>query len=135
MQGTTSSPSPVRLQLHPVKGHMRQSFDSALQAAITALHLPGSQPRRRLLSLESGLVMEADSAQSRTGLAYASSIDPTSVQICCHSNGEQWILGMGSYGVVSTAHVSSGFVNEVHLTAEWRVDIMSACTFACLGTC
>ena len=135
MQGTTSSPSPVPLKLLPAKDHMRHSFDSALQAAMTALHLPGSQPRRRLLSLESAIVMEDDSAQSRAGVTYASSIDPTSVQICCHSNGEKWILGMGSYGVVSTARVSSSFVNGVHLTTQWRIDIVSACTFARLGTC
>lgn len=91
------------------KGTLHTRLSSAFQSIAAALHFRQSpvkahyvletEPRSRS---ELQLSLRAESrAPSR--LVHASIIDLDEIEICKLATGEDWLLGMGSYGMVSWA--------------------------------
>ena len=99
MQNASSSSSPLQPNPPPARTRILQRFRNAFCAALSVLH---PKPRLKLSSMESGSVPDDSGhrAVSNT-LDYAATLDPTAVQICRHADGEKWVLGRGSYGIVS----------------------------------
>ena len=85
---------------------LRTRLSSGLQSLLVALHLatPHADVHYVLESdsgsksgLELGAVTER---KAQTRIVHASIIDKDEIDICKSASGEDWLLGMGSYGMV-----------------------------------
>ena len=89
------------------KEPLRTRLSSAFQAMLVALHFRQS-PVNAHYVLESGSGSKSElelslGAESRAPprLVHASIIELDEIEICKLASGEDWLLGMGSYGRVS----------------------------------
>lgn len=92
---------PPQAKLLTVFGQMRHKCGVVLNSALTTLHPSASKPRQRLSTVELGYATDDDTARSVRQLTNSCGLNADIVKICHHANGEKWVLGLGSWGVVS----------------------------------
>ncbi len=108
---------------------LRTRLSSGLQSLLVALHLatPHASVHYVLDSdsgsksvLELGAVAEH---KAHTKIVHASIINKDEIDICKLANGEDWLLGMGSYGMVRPDACNS----NVHNATRCNQSIVYAC--------
>ena len=126
---------------------LRTRLSSAFQSLLVAVHLvtPHANVHYVLDSdsgsksgLELGAVAER---QAQTRIVHASIINKDEIYICKLANGEDWLLGMGSYGMVRPDACNSRSISCNHILSlpaclkPFALECLPLPVLACLPAC
>ncbi len=130
---------------------LRTRLSSAFQSLLVAVHLatPHANVHYVLDSdsgsksgLKSGLELGAVAERkAQTRIVHASIINKDEIYICKIANGEDWLLGMGSYGMVRPDACNSRSVSCNHILSlpaclkPFALECLPLPVLACLPAC